>query len=193
MAPQSKEQFEAMRELSREKILSTALYLFSKKGFVNTSISDIAKEAGISKGLTYNYFKSKDDLLEQTLQMLMLKVTDVFKPAAAIINPKERLEFLIRTNFKLIELDSSLWRMFIQLSLQLDKESNAHKILNMYWTMLFDNAIEIFKEIGYTNFKSMAYQYGAMMDGLAMQYILLGKENFPFEESLENVIQLFCK
>lgn len=193
MAPQSKEQFETMREISRVKILATTLDLFSKKGFDNTSISDIAKAAGISKGLTYNYFKSKDDLLEQTLEMLMQKVTDVFKPSAAIENPKERLEFLIRTNFKLIELDSSLWRMFIQLSLQLDKESNAHKILNMYWSMLFNNAIEIFKEIGYTNYKSMAYQYGAMMDGLAMQYILLGKENFPFEETLENVIQLFCK
>lgn len=193
MAPQSKEQFEAMREVSKVKILSTALDLFSKKGFDNTSISDIAKAAGISKGLTYNYFKSKDELLEQTLQMLLQKVTEVFNPAAAIINPKERLEFLIRTNFKLIELDSSLWKMFIQLSLQLDKESNAHKILNMYWSMLFNNAIEIFKEIGYTNYKSMAYQYGAMMDGLAMQYILLGKENFPFDETLENVIQLFCK
>ena len=47
--PRSKEQFQEMREKTRENILSTALRLFAEKGFNGTSINDIAKAASISK------------------------------------------------------------------------------------------------------------------------------------------------
>ena len=58
-----------MPKISEEKkkqrqmdILKTALGLFSKKGYYATSIDDITREAGISKGLVYNYFKSKEEI-----------------------------------------------------------------------------------------------------------------------------------
>lgn len=53
-------QLEATR---REQILSVALGLFYRKGFNNTTVSDIAKAANISKGLVYRYFDSKADIL----------------------------------------------------------------------------------------------------------------------------------
>lgn len=43
-------------------ILKTALRLFSQKGYYATSIDDITRDAGISKGLIYTYFKSKEDI-----------------------------------------------------------------------------------------------------------------------------------
>ncbi|WP_455614914.1 TetR/AcrR family transcriptional regulator [Eisenbergiella sp.] len=58
-----------MPKISEEKkkqrqrdILKTALGLFSKKGYYATSIDDITREAGISKGLVYTYFKSKEEI-----------------------------------------------------------------------------------------------------------------------------------
>lgn len=193
MSPLSKEQFEAMREESRASILNAALKLFSKRGFENTSISDIAREAEISKGLMYNYFKSKDELLVQTLQMILEKVILVFIPASKISEPDKRLEFLIRTNFDLLKKDPGFWKMFVTLSLQLDKRSKAYSIISNYWGQLFENAIKIFTEMGVENPHATAFRYGALMDGLAMQYLLLGEEKFPqFETTLENVIKEFC-
>jgi TetR/AcrR family transcriptional regulator len=52
--PRRPEQFEAIREKSREKIFSASLELFANKGYDATSIESIAKKAGISKGLIYN-------------------------------------------------------------------------------------------------------------------------------------------
>ncbi len=46
--PRTKEQFEKIRKETRAKILNTALELFAKKGYSNTSISEIAKSAKIS-------------------------------------------------------------------------------------------------------------------------------------------------
>ncbi|UOQ45225.1 TetR/AcrR family transcriptional regulator [Halobacillus salinarum] len=44
-------------------IIEHAMKLFAKKGFSSTSVQEIAKECGISKGAFYLHFKSKDELL----------------------------------------------------------------------------------------------------------------------------------
>jgi AcrR family transcriptional regulator len=49
-------------EERREQILDAALRVFSVKGFAGASIRDIAREAGITEGLIYHYFESKEQL-----------------------------------------------------------------------------------------------------------------------------------
>ena len=53
--PKTKEQFEEIRNKSKAAIIEAALELFANNGFHNTSITQIAKKAGVSKGLMYNY------------------------------------------------------------------------------------------------------------------------------------------
>ncbi len=57
-----KERFDAMREATLEKIRSAAVRLFSQKGLAATSVAEIAEAAGISTGLMYRYYKSKEEL-----------------------------------------------------------------------------------------------------------------------------------
>ena len=47
----------------KENILNIAIGLISNNGIKNTSLSDIAKSAGISKGTLYYHYASKDDLI----------------------------------------------------------------------------------------------------------------------------------
>jgi AcrR family transcriptional regulator len=47
----------------REKILSTARKLFSMNGFYGTATARVAKESGVSNGLLFHYFPTKDDLI----------------------------------------------------------------------------------------------------------------------------------
>lgn len=51
----------------RENIIRTAKRLFSEKGFAATGIREIAKEAGVSLGNFYNYFKNKDELFQNII------------------------------------------------------------------------------------------------------------------------------
>ena len=63
----------AIREDRREKssdnvgkharIIDAALKVFAAKGFYNTRISEIAREANVADGTIYLYFKNKDDIL----------------------------------------------------------------------------------------------------------------------------------
>ena len=51
-----------------DKLIKTAFNLFTKKGVNNTSIQDIADEAGIGKGTFYLYFKDKYDIQNKLIE-----------------------------------------------------------------------------------------------------------------------------
>jgi AcrR family transcriptional regulator len=63
--PRTKEQFEEMRNATRDKILSAAMQLFVHQGFGSTNVQNIADTAGISIGLLYRHYKTKDQLFQE--------------------------------------------------------------------------------------------------------------------------------
>lgn len=71
MSPLNKMQLDQIRDERREQIKRSALKVFARRGFTGTKTSLIAAEAGISEGLIYRYFKSKDELFTVLVQELM--------------------------------------------------------------------------------------------------------------------------
>jgi len=65
--PRTREAFEAMRHSTRQKIEISALSLFARKG-LSVKISEIAKTAGVSQGLMYSHFKSKEELIAELIK-----------------------------------------------------------------------------------------------------------------------------
>ena len=51
----------------KQEILDAAVRVFAKKGYEKTSITDIAKEIGISQGLCYRYYASKEEIYDAAL------------------------------------------------------------------------------------------------------------------------------
>jgi AcrR family transcriptional regulator len=79
-------------EKRRGQIVAAATKLFSRDGFYKTTIKDIAKLAGISPGLVYQYFREKDDVL----LLVLLEVVDSYAreiPVAleGVTDPLDRL------------------------------------------------------------------------------------------------------
>ena len=62
---QSRRQRQA--DARREQLLDLALDLFAKQGFEATSTQQIAKAAGVTQGLVFHYFGSKEGLLSAVL------------------------------------------------------------------------------------------------------------------------------
>jgi AcrR family transcriptional regulator len=65
--PPTKEAFEAMRKTTRGKIEAAALSLFARKG-LSVTIEEIAKKAGLSKGLLYSHYSSKEALIAELMR-----------------------------------------------------------------------------------------------------------------------------
>ena len=57
-------QLSAMRDPDKpQQIIEAAVRVFARRGYYNSRVSDIAREAGIAAGTIYLYFKTKDDIL----------------------------------------------------------------------------------------------------------------------------------
>jgi AcrR family transcriptional regulator len=67
------------REKKTKLILDVAIKLFTQKGFAATTMDDVAKSAGISKGLSYFYFKNKEDLYMAVTKKAYDELKSVFR------------------------------------------------------------------------------------------------------------------
>ena len=94
MAPRTKAENLRIQEQSRQQILLAALQCFAELGYAHTSMARIAKEAGISKGLIYHYFDSKEALLDGIFQM-MLQEADHIMEGWEEKTSKEKLRYTI--------------------------------------------------------------------------------------------------
>lgn len=81
----------------RELILLAAIKLFAEKGFHSTSIQEIADAAGVAKGSTYLYFKSKEDILLSVFNDYYARMLeDIMNTAGEGMTTRERITSQIR-------------------------------------------------------------------------------------------------
>jgi AcrR family transcriptional regulator len=118
MSPRTQQQFEEIRESKRRLIMDTALELFATEGFEKCSISMLAKHAGISKGLMYNYFNSKEELLVAVIENGLNEVMNLLDPNRdGVLQPNE-LEDFIRKVFSNMRNNRKFWTLYVSVILQ---------------------------------------------------------------------------
>jgi len=84
------------KEQKKREILKAATRVFSKLGIPNTNMIDIAREAGIGKGTIYEYFRSKDDIINETFRDFISGLNAVDHEAlASRKNPLDKLMLVI--------------------------------------------------------------------------------------------------
>jgi AcrR family transcriptional regulator len=93
---------------TREKILQAAFTVLSRQGYENTSIKDIAAEAGVAQGLVHYYYKSKQQLVLAVLEFVCHKVELGVEGEAGALQAFEETKTMLRdsraTNALLIQL-----------------------------------------------------------------------------------------
>src|SRR5271165_6409923 len=65
----------------RERIFRTALALFAKKGYVETTVEDITEAADVGKGTFFNYFPSKEHILTAFGELQLGKLETIVREA----------------------------------------------------------------------------------------------------------------
>lgn len=110
----------------QEAILEAAAAVFGRLGFLDARMVDIAKEAGVSVGTLYNYFVSKDAVIDalhnhemEELQAQLAQVSDTSEPC-------QRLRSLVETSFRFVQERGALVAMAMQSGL-FDEEVAAQR------------------------------------------------------------------
>ncbi len=148
--PRSIEQYEAIRKEKRELILDTSLKLFAENGFHQTSMEQISRKAGISKGLTYNYFESKNTVLNEILKKGFDAIYTHFDLNKDGILTFNEFEFFIRQSFNVISKNRNFWKLYFSIMMQpvvtetyiQSYSETSAGLMNMLIRFLTDNGSE---------------------------------------------------
>jgi len=192
MAPKTKEQFEQIRQQSMDVIMQAALELFGHSGYHSTSISKIAQEAGISKGLIYNYFESKEDLLKRIVLDAIEKGEHLIDEAMSRSDdPFKQLQYLLEISVDMVKSNLHYWKLVTSLAFQGDVLTPIEDVLAEKNKVAMELGIDLFRKTGVQDPLKEALMFGAVIDGMLMHYMHLGEE-YPLEEMKNYIIEKFC-
>lgn len=91
----------------REQIIDAAMRVFSQKGFTKATNKDIAREAGITPGLIYYYFESKEALLQAILESRSpMQLVTSLSPQALSLPPETFLRSLLLRVLDIVESEN---------------------------------------------------------------------------------------
>ena len=189
--PRTKEQFEEIRQKSSENIEKIALELFAVKGYHATSISQIAEKAGISKGLLYNYYKSKEHLLDSVIMKVYDEIMRIVQMSENLPAEKQIEQMIIQT-IDHLEKNITFWRLYLflihQSDIQLKLKGTWEKMRDDYMNYFS----KLFEEIGSRNPAMEAMMLGTLFDGIGLNYVT-APEGYPLEEMRNYLIEIFIK
>lgn len=191
MSPRTPEQFEHMRYDKKALIMSAALELFANNGYHATSISEISKKAGISKGLMYNYFKSKEALIMELLSHGLDTMVAFFDPNHDGVLTEEEMKSFIRNIFGLMRKDAQFWKLYYAVFLQPKVfkliEEKYKDLLPMFIKLLSD----YYKAHGSKDPMKEALLFGALLDGVAFNFVM-NPELYPIDDLIDTILEKFC-
>ncbi|MEA2404324.1 MAG: hypothetical protein QOE08_971, partial [Thermoleophilaceae bacterium] len=97
----------------RRRLLETGARVFTERSYGEVSMSDLAREAGISKGLLYHYFPSKRDFFTATLAAAANELAAVTDPDPAL-PPAEQLAASLDAYLAWIDANADGYRRLLE-------------------------------------------------------------------------------
>ncbi len=124
----------------RKGILEAAIRLFSVKGYEQTSIEELAREAGIGKGTVYSYFETKRDIVRAFCEdQLEYTRTELANTTNLDTSLKDQLLVIFMAEFRHVTANKEFGRLFLQEKVFPPDHYSAEdqEIQNRYFEMLY--------------------------------------------------------
>ncbi len=171
-----------------QKIIQAATHVFASKGFYNSKVADIAKEADVADGTIYLYFKNKDDLLisifESSIDGFIHSVETTIRDTK---NPIEKLHQFIRLHLALVQDNQDIAQV-LQIELR-----QSSKFMKEYAATRFREYLDIVARIIEEGQQQELFKkelnpmilkraiFGAI-DEMALEWVLMKKKKYKMEE-----------
>ncbi|WCL47572.1 TetR/AcrR family transcriptional regulator [Leptospira sp. GIMC2001] len=190
ISPKKRSKREENREKSKELILRASLELFAMKGFGSTTMEMIADRAGISRGLPYLYFESKELLLHAIIERHFDREKEIIESLQTQFDSPEQFVHTITkhmaTNFhKGTDSDECLeMRLIMSMMLLPETKSIIQKGVVKFQSQVlgkyFTNVKVTFEKMGIVDFEVEMEYLRMVFFGYTFARLCLGEE-FPHE------------
>jgi len=180
-----------MRAKRRQEILDTALRIFAEQSYNGTSVSKIAREAGISKGLMYIYFDSKEAVLHTLLDEMIDRMLKRYELDNIKKLSDEQFDEFVDVSFAMMSEDPLHMKLFFSLCMQAE-------VMELTMTKMMDK-IEPFMQLLTVYFLQLGYKdpvatmryFTAALDGVMLHLIM--DPGYPADTVQEMIKEQFKK
>jgi AcrR family transcriptional regulator len=167
---------------SRDEILKAAMQLFANRGFHETSMSEVAREARVSKALIFWHFKTKEELFVAVLNRLLEPYFIDFAEEAAAMNERQQILKLVDSYLSFVRDNASSVRFFLAQMLhdQRLSESLNDQVLKLYggYRSMIVELIASAQQKGVCTRRSAPESAAAFLlsalNGLLIEYLFIG-------------------
>lgn len=171
-------QLKAARDRARERLLDAALMCFAERGYASTTSRDIAAAAGVSLGLAYRYFRSKDEMLVAIVKNALAHVQrDV---AASDGVDRDPVEALIKSAIETVRVNPRFWRLFHQLRVHPSGAPDVDRLIRRAGQAARARIAFLLRAGGVEDADCRAAALFAAIDG-SVQHYLLDPSSFPID------------
>ncbi len=188
----TQEQNDKMSLATKHKIIEAGLSLFSRKGFSKTSVKDIAQTAGISTGLIYCHFSTKEELFSEILKKTIIEMSKAVRfPEDSNISPAQTFARFTANLLKDIQSREDLSDYFLLIT-RCILEKDALNLMEEYKKsdlLLFENTarlIEKGQELGefkQGNSYKMSLMFFSVIQGITDMKLFMGDKYVAPETS----------
>jgi TetR/AcrR family fatty acid metabolism transcriptional regulator len=183
----------AQSQDSRDGILKAATQLFAGRGFHETSMSEVARNAQVSKALIFWHFKSKEELFLAVLNRLLEPYFIDFTEETSMLDERAQIERLVENYLYFVRDQASSVRFFLAQLLRSEQLSDGlgNQVLKLYesYRNLVVALIERGQEKGVcTRTFSAEVAAGFLMsalNGFVIEFLFMGKPIVDCQGALE--------
>ena len=160
------------------QIVRATVECITKFGYHNFSMQDVARVAGVSKGIIHYYFLNKDDLMMSVLDRVAGDIEQVIhSDMGKIVDPIKKLEVFIDVVFDVVRNTREYYQVNMDFWTQINQKQEVKSTIARHYAKFRETAAVVISEgITKNAFKKVdPLEYAsyilAVIDGLSLQYL----------------------
>jgi TetR/AcrR family transcriptional repressor of bet genes len=173
----------ATREKRRQQLIDATMKCIARKGMGNTTLGDVAKEAGLSQGIVNLHFESKENLLTETLRFIADEYKTQFNRVLESSGPRpaEKLQALMELDLRPFILDRSKLAVWFAFWGEVKSRPRYREVCEQsdeyYDQVLYALCDEIIADGGYQNVtgEAVATVLTSVTNGMWLSYLISPK------------------
>jgi len=186
-----------IEEKRRNQIVEIAIQTIATQGFSQASLAEIAKKAGISKGVISYHFDGKEELVEEILRSLLRKPADFIKERVSRAQSAvEKLRAYVEANFEFMKMNRVGYVALVDLWGQRDSGRNslnadAYEPSRHYLTHILEEGQRTGEMRAFPVMPTASLIQGAV-DGIMLQWVL-DEKAIDLDVAKEEVVSMVLR
>jgi AcrR family transcriptional regulator len=162
----------------KDQIVRATVECITKHGYHNFSMQDVARTAGVSKGIIHYYFLNKDDLMMSVLDRVAGDIESVLvEDMQAITDPVKKLDIFMSVAFDVVRSTKEYYQVNMDFWTQINQKKEVRQVISRHYAKFRETCATVISEgVQSGSFKKVDPHYYAsfilaVIDGISLQWL----------------------